>query len=308
MGYQSLEEALTLGTGIERSFCCPVHGDRNPSASVNSTNGLWICYTCGAKGKVDLGRLEIDPFQLKASIKLILNRMNPVRTTYPEAWLNLYDGGGAGQYWASRFDQRTIERYRLGMTMDEDYATYPLRNNMGEVLGVVRRSLRATGQKYLYPYGVDISKLIFDLHRKQDDVLILTEGATDAMAVYEAGFNNAVAMYGCRMSWAQRQQIIKYAPQCVLVAYDQDNAGHAGYARIQEFLGQHVPVHRIIWKEYKDLSEMPLELRTKIISSALDKVAKTRLGSETCGSLPRQKSSSTPMSKLRIVPSKPPIS
>ena len=33
-----------------RSIHCPVHDDRNASASVNTGTGLWTCYACDAGG------------------------------------------------------------------------------------------------------------------------------------------------------------------------------------------------------------------------------------------------------------------
>lgn len=33
-----------------RKVLCPVHDDRNASASVNTSTGLWTCFTCGAGG------------------------------------------------------------------------------------------------------------------------------------------------------------------------------------------------------------------------------------------------------------------
>lgn len=34
----------------EASFCCPAHGERRPSASVNADRGLFICFACDARG------------------------------------------------------------------------------------------------------------------------------------------------------------------------------------------------------------------------------------------------------------------
>ena len=34
----------------QSSILCPVHDDRRPSASVNTTSGLWTCYACGVSG------------------------------------------------------------------------------------------------------------------------------------------------------------------------------------------------------------------------------------------------------------------
>ncbi len=179
----------------------------------------------------------------------------------------------------------SCEHYRLGQTMDDEYATYPLRTNGGDVLGVVRRKLFMAPDeknKYLYPYETDVSKLVFDIHRMSSDTLIVTEGATDAMACYEAGFDMAVAVYGARLSYAQRIQILKYAPKLLLVGFDQDVPGDQGYARIKEALGTDVQVRRMCWSQaYKDLASMPLDYRRELLGEIVATEEKTRLGSQS---------------------------
>ena len=62
-GITDIADVLTrLGVTVKRigereiSGCCPVHAartgkeDRSPSWSINANTGLWICYSCGAKG------------------------------------------------------------------------------------------------------------------------------------------------------------------------------------------------------------------------------------------------------------------
>ena len=43
-------EVAYLPTATEQSIKCPVHDDRNPSASANLETGVWVCYTCGSSG------------------------------------------------------------------------------------------------------------------------------------------------------------------------------------------------------------------------------------------------------------------
>lgn len=52
--------------GKEYRVCCPVHGDKNPSAYITEKNGnlLGHCFSCGANG-LDMARaLKIDPKKL----------------------------------------------------------------------------------------------------------------------------------------------------------------------------------------------------------------------------------------------------
>ena len=87
--WNSIQEALIHGHGRERSFLCHVHGDSNPSASVNSLTGAWICYACHASGKVDLDGVDLDPYAVRRYISEVEQRVAASKVTYPENWLCL---------------------------------------------------------------------------------------------------------------------------------------------------------------------------------------------------------------------------
>lgn len=272
MSYASIEEAMLNGTGIERSFCCHVHGDTNPSASVNSVSGLWFCYACGARGKFNVA--DVPPSARAVQIRAAIARMQELPRTYSESWLDVYDSMGPGDYWLSRFNEETCKLHRLGHDGVFNYATIPVRDPTGVIHGVIRRDL--TGKdpaKYRYPSKVNVSKFMYNYHRAEGDVLVLTEGATDAIAAEEAGFPDAVASYRDGLSSAQVDLIMKYAPKVVLVAYDQDKAGHRGAAQIKDALHRRVRVDRLTWDGYKDLASIPLDERTQMFDAVKEMYA-----------------------------------
>ena len=262
MSWASLDEAMHYGYGIERAFCCHVHGDTNPSASVNSATGLWFCYACGARGKYNFSEI---PYGEAASqiIKYLDHEQQAVRH-YPEEYLDLYDSMGPGDYWLSRFTRETASAHRLGH-MEGRYATIPFRDEAGGVLGVIRRDL--TGQdpaKYRYPTGVTVSQYMYNGHRLHGDYVLLTEGATDAIAAEEAGWSDAAATYRNGVSHAQVMMLRRHEPKVVIVAYDQDSAGEKGYRQALHALSTFTRVDRLTWDTHKDLASMPLEERTRM--------------------------------------------
>jgi hypothetical protein len=259
VSYASLAEAMIYGHGVERQFRCHVHGDTNPSASVNSITGLWFCYACGAKGKYLVS--ELPPAQATASVRSMLDRMEIPMRTYPESWLSLYDALGPGQYWLSRFAASTCALHRLGQDSSGAFATIPVRDPAGQIHGVVRRDLTGADPKYRYPSGVNISTFLYNYHRAQGDVLVLTEGATDTIAAEEAGWLSAMATYRNGLSRAQMDLVLKYDPSVILVAYDQDGAGESGVAQVREAIGHQIKVDRLTWEGYKDLASIPLGSR-----------------------------------------------
>lgn len=263
MSYASLEEAMLYGTGIERSFRCHVHGDTNPSASVNSMSGLWFCYACGARGKYNVS--EIPPDKAATSIIKYIDTLTAEARVYTEPWLDVYDAAGPGEYWLSRFTDQYCRKYRLGQDPAGRFATIPVRDELGEVLGVIRRDL--TGQdpaKYRYPPGVTMSHLLFNHDGCSGDFLVLTEGATDAIAIDEAGWTDVMATYRNGLSRRQVQMIREYDPEVVLVAYDQDEAGRRGYAQVKQAL-HFTRVDRMLWSDYKDLAGVPLSERREMV-------------------------------------------
>jgi DNA primase len=269
MNYASIEEAMVYGYGVERSFQCHVHGDHNPSASVNSVTGLWFCYACGAKGKYNVA--DIPPDKAATQLVRYIDRMEQEKRYYSENWLDVYDSQGPGTYWLSRFSANTCADFRLGHDSAGRFATIPVRDLLGRVLGVVRRDL--TGEdpaKYRYPPGVTMSELLFNYPDCTGDVLMLTEGATDAIAAVEAGWEDVVATYRNGISRAQTALIHEYQPKTVLVAYDQDKAGEAGYQAVRYHLGPRYKVDRLTWSDYKDLASIPVSDRRDMMKQLAD--------------------------------------
>lgn len=264
MAYQSLEDAATNGWEIERQYLCQAHGDKSPSASLNS-NGYYICFACGDKGRLDMSKVVLTPKTVQLSLERLSKKIDD-RRTYSELWLDIFDSDGPGDYWLSRYDERTCKHYRLGHTVLR--STYPMRTNKGEVLGVVYRNPEGQNPKYLYPYSATVSDHLFDLHRIESKDMILTEGATDAMACYEVGINAAVASYRAGVSAAQVRLIEKYDPRVLWVAYDMDDAGEAGYQKVKNALPD-VDVRRVKWIDYKDLASIPPIRREKVLRRVL---------------------------------------
>lgn len=265
MSYASIEEAMVYGTGIERSFRCHVHGDTNPSASVNSVTGLWFCYACGAKGRYNVS--EMPPDKAATAIIRYIDALTAEPRTYTESYLDVFDGSGPGDYWLSRFTEETCRRFRLGIDPAGRFATIPVRDRLDQVLGVTRRDLTGTDEaKYRYPPGVTMSGLLFNHYACSGDALMLTEGATDAIAAVEAGWPEVMATYRNGLSRTQVLLLQEYAPEVVVVAYDQDTAGDRGFAQIQYVLSRFTRVDRLTWSDYKDLSAIPLADRKAMLA------------------------------------------
>lgn len=263
----NLSEALARGHGKWRSFSCPAHQASHDTARVNVSTGKWVCMSCGAKGSVD-GYLP-DPDE---ELEEILRIIDPPARPRSESWLDVFDSGPVHEYWKSRFSLQTCREFRLGFDAGKGKPCYPVRDPEGRPLGVVLRNLDDPGApKYRYPVGVSTSKLLFAYERfLTGEVMVLCEGATDVMAAYEAGFL-AVGSYGARLYLEQVLLILAAKPSLVVIAYDQDKAGDLGAVQAEAALANvGILAVRPLWDGYKDLGEMPMATRKKILSEALD--------------------------------------
>jgi hypothetical protein len=312
--YSTVQDALTSGTGIERTFHCgnPDHNDKTASASVNAITGLFICYSCGWRGKVDVESFEIDVSEVGRQLSKLVDHLEARELTLTESWLSQYDAAGPGEYWLSRFTAPICREFRLGMDYEHNSATIPIRSLNGVPLGVILRRLDDTKPKYKYPFGMDISQYLFAYHKCTGDIIILTEGPTDTIAAWEVGFQ-AMAINGANLSKAQKDALIRYQPKGLILAFDMDEAGD----RVARMVTSSFPefhTYRPTWDGYKDLASMPLSERMfalseaeKNILSRLAQPAPNALVYETCESHEArpQKTPSTCSSTNIVSPSTP---
>jgi DNA primase len=257
MRHFSLQEALVYGKGVERPFLCPVHGDSRPSASLNVVKQVWFCYSCGAHGKLtgEDALLEPDYEQMRI---WFLEKMEESRV-YSERWLDRWDAAGVHPYWDERVGSEAARRFRLGSDPDRNAVTYPLRRPDGAVLGVVRRNLSDDGPKYLYPKGVDVGRLLFNYDGDRRSVVVLVEGALDAIALWNVGVT-AFAIYGAVLGPEQIKLIDRVDPEVIVTAYDQDTAGWRAHYETERIF-KHRLVERLTWRKGlgKDVDELGQE-------------------------------------------------
>lgn len=263
----SIQDALSNGRGTWRSFTCPVHDDRSPSARLNFKTGKWVCMVCHAKGSVDSFVIDVDQqlLSIKENLEIVESR------TYSDTWWDRFDSWIL-PYWEERFSAEVIRLYRLGYDPDRDRPCYPLWDSNGSIIGPVYRSIDGLGPKYRYPTGANTSELIFGVRElEQTKTLILVEGAMDVVAVREAGYD-AVGSYGSRLYPKQIAALRRLGTSRVLVAYDDDLAGReGGRAAIRDLSAAGILSSLVTWDSgEKDLGEMTVRERKIVLAKTLD--------------------------------------
>lgn len=254
----TLEEALDFGRGIERPFCCPSHPDMHASASVNVAKGVWYCYACAAKGRVDGKRVPTDA-ELAAMLR-------PDETTrvYPPSWLELFTSDAG--YWTGRFPAWLCSWAQLGSDPVTGDATFPVRTAGGRLAGVGRR--REHGEpRYLYPSAWSASRTLGFLDVVGTvDWLVLVEGYADGAAVWQTGAA-ALTCYGAGVHLPQRELVARTGAKLIVNGFDADGAGRAAAERSHDTLGDLAEIVDINWETAggKDPAEVEVLARTALI-------------------------------------------
>jgi len=254
--------------GDEALVSCPHpdHDDHNPSASINVSKGVWVCYSCGRSGTIEklLGERVSDPAveDLLTELSTTLAGFDSPDHGYPESWLDQFDAAGVHPYWINRgLSERVCREFRLGYDPETGCATYPLRGPSGAVLGVVRRATDGlTLPKYRYPDHAPIGKTLFGYYKVRGGVrdIVVTEGALDALAFWDVGIP-AVAQMGSSLSEDQERLLQRLNLTTMTIAYDQDEAGQKSLEKLLRRPSLRFAIIRVArWD--RDDGKDPLEL------------------------------------------------
>lgn len=233
-------------SGAEWMCLCPYHEDTNPSFAINVRKGLFVCYACGVRGKVDhlANHLNVtgvhaetvqDIDEIKAKAEQVLAEPERAKTISP-LWLEHWQSGDYLDHWSVRgiTSPDVINWFSLGYDPMADALAIPVHHPAkNSVLSVVRRRLNPEeGQpKYKYEHGFKISEHLFGSwqvrqHAPEARAVVVTEGSIDALAMWQVGVP-AVALLGARVSDEQSRLLRALDPRELIVMTDNDHAGIA---------------------------------------------------------------------------------
>jgi hypothetical protein len=246
--YVSLDDALSsAASGVERPFNCPVHDDQNASASVNITKGVWYCYACHAKGRVDKKKTTPSDAALQAAME---GKTEPA--VHSHAYLGMFCGkwwDTPSPYFVDRFGPDVATRFCTGTHPYTAAPVYPVFSADALLWGVVSRGFPGE-PKYIYPAGVPMSRCMFGykvptpwsshVYNKYPETVILVEGATDVMGLRRVMFGNhtvgVFGIYGSGIHRPQVEMVLGCRPKKVIIALDADAAGRSGAEHAEKVL------------------------------------------------------------------------
>lgn len=206
---------------------CPFHDNKvTPALQVNVRKGLYVCFSCGARGSVEGASSIVEASEVLAMLNGLAHPRSKHEPSMPEESLARYMGND--EYWIGRgFDIETIERFQLGFDTINNAAVIPVRDEYGVLRGTILRYMNHDdGPKYKNPRGFERRRSFFGawLVGEHDDTAVLVEGPVDAMRVWQAG-HCGLALYGTRFTDEQRRLLSRLGIKHVVLFLDNDRAG-----------------------------------------------------------------------------------
>jgi 5S rRNA maturation endonuclease (ribonuclease M5) len=254
---------ITRGGEREITGKCPVHervvghADNSPSWSINTSTGLWICFSCGARGTLSMLLSELagdsgisaQGFLIEAGYKrLTASEETPVDNP---SFVDTEQFFRFSRVSDKRCASKNLDpdlAWRYGVRWDTDQKTWivPIISPMGRLTGW---QAKKSGWVRNRPVGVEKGKTLFGIERFRSKTAVVVESPLDVVR-FAAVFNKpqALATFGAHVSIDQLR-LLTYTCDRVIVAMDNDEAGVASSKRLYQTLT--APRRGIRWWNYK---------------------------------------------------------
>lgn len=257
---------------------CPYHNNTHtPACEVNKTKGLFVCFSCGASGRLHEMVMHVDERGLVEAhrliakyksdydiLELVENSLEPEpeqdfdETIIDKLHAGLLESDRGQKYWRTRgISKSTAVDFKLGYSAKRDMVITPVQDHLGKYVGFIGRSVQ--GKQFRNSDGMRKTSYVFNLHRVSGRQVVVVESSIDAMLLSQQGID-AVAIMG--NSPSKRQiELLRRMSSGIIVVPDNDKAGakmvHVVMEKIPEkFMG----VNRIPGgKDIGDLSRSQLK-------------------------------------------------
>lgn len=248
----------------EISGRCPVHLsrtghiDRSPSWSMNAETGLWICYSCGARGTLvgliseltgdETSLIDVHSFLINSS----LNRINREDIPEPEPeidWISYsrFDAVPAPYLYNRNLDASVARSYGIRWDTANKAWVIPIVSPLGQLMGWQSKKPDWVRN---YPIGIKKSHTLFGIEKFLNKPAVLVESPLDVvrLASITSGVQG-LATFGSYVSTEQLSLLNSVASK-VIVAMDNDEAG----LKASKMLFKTMPRFDdgVLWLNYKN--------------------------------------------------------
>jgi len=251
---ESLGITICGETATDLQLLCPFHDNTDTPAMTMSKQGPmypWRCWNgaCAQTGniislftkrgytydevvlKLNAKYLVGDDFA-KFIMKQFKQSEDPPNRWAEFDWEILREADKVSDYPALKYftgrglSEEAYNYFQIGYSIPQDMMVIPVRNKFGVLMGLIGRSI--TGKTYKYSSHLPRNLLIwnvFDCIWHQDESYIaLTEGALDAMYLWDAGVKSVGAVLGSALS-QQQVDLVRAHFMEVVCWFDNDDAG-----------------------------------------------------------------------------------
>jgi hypothetical protein len=154
---------------------------------------------------------------------------------------------------ARRITADAAREYGVRWDAEQEAFVLPIFSPSGDLLGW---QTRAKPRPKNHPRGIEKSSTLFGIEIFRGPRMVLVESPLDAVRFWSAGIDGAVASFGARVSRAQLRLIFSRAER-LLLALDDDEAGHRMTDEICEKYGKRLPIHVFSYEGWgKDPGEL----------------------------------------------------
>lgn len=258
--------------GQEIQCRCPVHlkrtgkDDNNPSFYINAESGLWLCYSCGAKGNLShlisemTGANADDP---EVALMMLNHGVNQLTTPKWEKIPDIdnsmyfhYSDVPAKYLKSRRIASDTARQYGIRWNADKSSWIIPVIDPEGGLLGWQEK-----GKDFVrnHPTGIKMRHTLFGIERLKEKTVILVESPLDVVR-FASSFDGiqCLASFGATITSEQIRLLFNVADK-VIIAMDNDKAGIGSAKGI--FKSMPYCRYGVFWLKYshtdaKDIGEM----------------------------------------------------
>ena len=258
--------------GANFTGCCPFHGEKTPSFSVNSQKNIWHCFGCGEGGNVYTFLMKINSWPFIEAVESVAERVGvtlPKDSSYQQdkdKYGHLYTqldseyqtyeqalrakvGAVAQKYLTERgITPEISEAFHIGYAVSGRFGgrlMFPIFDIRSRCVGLGGRILDPEAKIAKYINSAESPIYIKGNHlyglnvaksaiQKQDQVIVV-EGYMDAITCHQFGFANTVAVLGTALTENQARLLSRFTKNIVL-AFDSDSAGQKATLRSLEIL------------------------------------------------------------------------
>lgn len=250
---KSMGVTIQSETSTDLLGYCPFHDNRDSPAFNMSLRAPypWKCWngSCDAKGNIVtlitgkgytpneawkiIGSDLLDFDEFSQYIAEILEEEERHINSWADRDMSEFRASDEAAGWPARkymkqrgFTDETLDYFQVGYSPKKHMVIVPVYDEVNRPIGVIGRAIEY--KRYQYSTGLQRSKIIWNSNRvaKEHRDIVLTEGAFDAMYIYQAGVPNVGAVLGSAISPIQ-WRLLRNNYYGITCFFDNDKPGQS---------------------------------------------------------------------------------